>query len=74
MSSRKSPTAGPVRWWSAAGELIQVEVGDILPQGGLIVFDDEQVIGLFGFDQITGGVLLGVERSSTATWPMTTAS
>jgi hypothetical protein len=54
--------------------LIQVEVGDILPQGGLIVFDDEQVIGLFGFDQITGGVLLGVERSSTATWPMTTAS
>jgi hypothetical protein len=54
--------------------LIQVEVGDILPQGGLIVFDDEQVIGLFGFDQITGGVLLGVERSSTAIWPMTTAS
>jgi hypothetical protein len=30
-----------------------------LPQGGLIVFDDEQVIGLFGFDQIIGGCPAG---------------
>jgi hypothetical protein len=74
MSSRKSQLLDPFDGGLLRGELIQVEVGDILPQRGLIVFDDEQVIGLFGFDQITGGVLLGVERSSTATWPMTTAS
>ena len=27
----------------------------------MVVFDDEKVIGLFGFDQVTGGFLLGVE-------------
>ena len=27
----------------------------------MVVFYDEEVIGLFGFDQVTGGILLGVE-------------
>jgi hypothetical protein len=38
------------------------EPGALFPQGGLIVFDDQKVIGAALLHQMTGGVGLGVQR------------
>ena len=49
------------RWYGEGEKSLPVKVGDVLAEGGLVVFDDEKVIGLFGFDQVAGSILLGVE-------------
>lgn len=44
------------------GNRFQIQIGDVLPKGRLIVFDDEQVISLLFCDHVRGGVLLSVPR------------
>ena len=41
---------------------MQLQGGDVLAQRGLIVLGDEKVVGLFILDEITGGILLGMQR------------
>ncbi len=43
------------------GKCFQVEVGDVSLEGGLIVFDGEEVIRRFLLDQVTGGLGLRVQ-------------
>jgi hypothetical protein len=43
------------------GKRFQVEVGDVLLEGRLIVFDREEVIGLFGLDHVARRVVLSMQ-------------
>ena len=36
-----------------------------MTERGLIIFDDEQIVGFFGFDDIAGTFSLGVHRVSS---------
>ena len=43
------------------GKSVQLEIVDVLPEGGLIVLDREDVVGVFVLDQVAGRLGLGVQ-------------
>lgn len=48
----------------AGGKSAEIQRRDVIAQGGLIIFDNKQVIGLLFFYDITGRIVLGVQGIS----------
>lgn len=48
----------------AGGKSAEIQRRDVIAQGGLIIFDNKQVIGLLFFYDITGRIVLSVQRIS----------